>query len=277
MHCPESAVQRFITNKASWKKWWPGTYGNDSIYLYRDCNIQILQVLLNGVKTSCSTRGVTSNAYLQVFSSTDSTSDLVWSCNKKLPANIFQKITAYIVLQTQQAQVKDLMDSVKIFFENEQDVYGFTTQVQLVKDTSLIAVKKVLDHYPATGEVYQLIDDITHYIQQNRGQEVSHPMLNVYQESPAVYNVMVAVPIEKDMQGNNVFQLKKMLPGELIAAQISGGPYTIRKSEAELKNYIDDYKRVSPAIPYQSLITDRRSEHDTAKWITILYYPVFHK
>jgi hypothetical protein len=42
-----------------------------------------------------------------------------------------------------------------------------------------------------------------------------------------------------------------------------------------MKNYVEDNKKTSPAIPYQSLITNRLTETDTTKWVTKLYYPVF--
>jgi hypothetical protein len=41
-----------------------------------------------------------------------------------------------------------------------------------------------------------------------------------------------------------------------------------------VQKYKDDYQRVSPAIPFYSLITDRLKEPDSSKWITKIYFPV---
>ena len=57
--------------------------------------------------------------------------------------------------------------------------------------------------------------------------------------------------------------------------EIKGGIYTITTGEKELANYVIDYKKLSPAVGFQSLVTNRLLEADTAKWITRLYYPIF--
>ena len=37
---------------------------------------------------------------------------------------------------------------------------------------------------------------------------------------------------------------------------------------------MDDYHLTSPAISFQSLVTDRQVEKDSLKWITKIYYPI---
>ena len=63
--------------------------------------------------------------------------------------------------------------------------------------------------------------------------------------------------------------------GNILTGEVKGGTYTINQAEMELKNFVTDFKRISPAIPYQSLITNRLQEKDTTKWITKLYYPIY--
>ena len=63
--------------------------------------------------------------------------------------------------------------------------------------------------------------------------------------------------------------------GNLLEGEISGGFASIRKAFNEYENFIKDYAKTSPAIPYELIITDRTKERDTAKWITRLCYPVF--
>jgi len=100
-------------------------------------------------------------------------------------------------------------------------------------------------------------------------------MLNVYADNPGRYQVMVAIPTKSDLPSESGFQLKKMVLGNILVAEVKGGPATVRLGEENLQNYVDDYHKISPAIPYQSLITNRMAESDTTKWITKLYYPVF--
>ena len=66
-----------------------------------------------------------------------------------------------------------------------------------------------------------------------------------------------------------------MILGNILEAKVVGGPATIEKGEIAMKNFAKDYGKVSPAIPFQLLVTDRNKEQDTSKWITYLKYPVF--
>jgi hypothetical protein len=67
-----------------------------------------------------------------------------------------------------------------------------------------------------------------------------------------------------------------MALGNILVGEVKGGTYTVISGEQNLTNYVNDHKKMSPAIPYQSLVTDRLLEADTSKWVTKLYYPVFY-
>jgi hypothetical protein len=56
--------------------------------------------------------------------------------------------------------------------------------------------------------------------------------------------------------------------------EVKGGFLTIDAAYKELQLFIEDYQRTSMAIPFESLITDRRIEQDTMKWISIICQPV---
>jgi hypothetical protein len=62
--------------------------------------------------------------------------------------------------------------------------------------------------------------------------------------------------------------------GNILITEVKGGPASIKKAFNEMETYITDYRRTAPAIPFQSLITDRSKEPDTSKWVTKIYYPV---
>ena len=66
-----------------------------------------------------------------------------------------------------------------------------------------------------------------------------------------------------------------MLPGgNILITEVKGGPEEIKKAYRQVELYISDFQRVAPAIPFESLVTDRRAEKDSTKWITRIYYPV---
>jgi hypothetical protein len=62
--------------------------------------------------------------------------------------------------------------------------------------------------------------------------------------------------------------------GNMLVTEVKGGQIEVNKASVQLLNYISDYNRTAPAIPFESLVTDRRKEPDSSKWITRIYYPV---
>jgi hypothetical protein len=65
-----------------------------------------------------------------------------------------------------------------------------------------------------------------------------------------------------------------MVLGDILVTEVRGGPHHIKKGLQQLEYYLNDYQRTSPAIPFESLITDRSIQPDTAQWVTRIYYPV---
>jgi hypothetical protein len=101
-------------------------------------------------------------------------------------------------------------------------------------------------------------------------------MLNVNFDGLGNYETMVAISIDTLLPAKGPFSPKLVLKGgNILEAQITGGPATIRKGFEQFENYRSDYRISAPAIPYQLLVTDRLKEADTTKWITRFYYPVF--
>ena len=172
--------------------------------------------------------------------------------------------------------MNELLQSMKAFLEKTKNIYGVDIKETLVKDSALISTRRQFDHYPNVQEVDSMIQSLKKYIRQNNAIEKNSPMLNVFELGNSRYEAMTAIPVDKALPKTNEFAPKFLLKGgNILEAQIQGGPYTIKKGLEELENYRADYKFNSPAIPYQLLVTDRTKEPDTTKWITRLYYPIF--
>jgi hypothetical protein len=62
--------------------------------------------------------------------------------------------------------------------------------------------------------------------------------------------------------------------GNILITEVKGGQNEITNAYKQIQNYVSDYNRSAPAIPFESLVTDRRKEPDSSKWITRIYYPV---
>jgi hypothetical protein len=86
---------------------------------------------------------------------------------------------------------------------------------------------------------------------------------------------MVAIPLLKDIPSSEEFTIKKMILGNILETIVIGDRQTITNGFESLKNYASDYRKLAPAIPFQSLLTNRLQEKDSTKWKTRLSYPVY--
>lgn len=274
VNCPEPAVARQITNNNKWA-WWPGKK-EDSMYTYKNYNYKIEKILYNGIEATVSNNTDSLKGTLQfLYYGTDST-QFQWTSKYIFPANPFKRFQQYIRQRKLKTNVESLLGDIKEYFGKEENVYGMKIVKQRVTESSLISVKETFSHYPTIQEIYNLIGSIKEYIRKMGNEEADHPMLHVEQYDSTIFEAMVAIPTRTELPSEGKFRLKKMVLGNILMAEVKGGIYTIMKGEQELNNYVYDHKKSSPAIPFQSLVTNRFSEPDTSKWITRLYYPIFH-
>lgn len=78
----------------------------------------------------------------------------------------------------------------------------------------------------------------------------------------------------KTVQNSERFIIKKMVAGKILISEIKGGSGNAEAGIKILESYMDDYHLTSPAISFQSLVTDRQKEKDSSKWVTKIYYPI---
>ena len=276
VNCTEPAVARQITDINKWDLWWPGQKTSETIYSYKDHNYKIEKVLLNGFEATVYNNKDSVKGTLNfIFHGTDSTQFQWTSSAYSFSANPIKRFGQYLQLRKIKNSVEDLLRNLKKYFDSQENVYGMKIVKQKVTESSLISTKQTFRNYPSTEEIYSMINSVKEYIHKKGGEESSYPMLNVHREGDGIYQTMVAIPTKTELPSEGNFHLKKMVLGNILMAEVKGGIYTVIKGEQELTNYVNDYKKIAPAIPFQSLVTNRLSETDTSKWITRLHYPIF--
>jgi effector-binding domain-containing protein len=129
--------------------------------------------------------------------------------------------------------------------------------------------------YPSQQEYYNLIKKLQDYIATNGASPANYPMLNIAEIDSNNFVTTVAIPVNKVLPDTGPIVFKKMFPGNILTAEVKGGVHAIEEGFRQLNHYVSDYQLVLPAIPFQSLITDRLVEADTSKWMTKLYYPIY--
>jgi len=274
-NCTQSAAARLIVSKDNWKRWWPGQQANDSFYRYKGLNFKIDKILLYGFEATIFRNKDSAKGLLTVVPAGNDSARFEFAGRYVYSSNPVTRVLQCFRFATIRNNVENFVSDTRTYFNNQQNVYGFNVVEGKVRDSSMISTKETFNHYPDVKEVYDMIDGLRQFVKEKGGEQVDSPMLNVYADNPGRYQVMVAIPTKSDLPSEGGFQLKKMVLGNILVAEVKGGPATVRLGEENLQNYVDDYHKISPAIPYQSLVTNRMAESDTTKWVTKLYYPVF--
>jgi hypothetical protein len=273
--CTQEAAARFFINKGKWQQWWPGQKKDNNLYVFRNYYYRVNKIMLNNVDLTLSNKNDSVRGLLAIVGDSNGLTTFQWNSTFKLPFNPFARLRQYREWKNIESNIISLLESTSNFFDKQENIYGMKIQVETVKDSSLITYSRLLNHYPTTEEAYNMIGMIKEFIEKNGGNENNNPMMHVQVIGPTEFGVMVAVPTVGDLPSEGNFKSKKMVLGNILTGEVRGGIYKIIQAELELKNFATDFKRISPAIPYQSLITNRLLEPDTSKWITRLYYPIF--
>ena len=168
----------------------------------------------------------------------------------------------------------EVVKALQTYLEKKENVYGMNISQEKVVDTILISTKYISNTYPTTREIYSLINDLRKYISEAGAEGTNPPMLNIANDNNS-YRTMVAIPINKIISEKGNYVFKRMIPGKILVAQVKGGEHTAMEALKQIDLYITDNNLSSPAIPFESLITNRSQEPDTTKWVTKIYYPIY--
>ena len=272
----ERIISQHINEGAERVKWWPEKsavtedvmYLNGLEYKFKASNLNLNEVSIRKgdfeAKSFISWQVVSKN-----------TLKISWRTAIP-PGN--NPITRFLRYQNAR-KVKKNMDIILESFLNyvvqSKNVYGFDIKRTLVKDTLLASATMMHVTSPETKAVYSLIDSVKRFVAKNNLKQVNPPMLNVFIDEKEDFQTIVALPINGEFKSTGNIEMKKMVPGNILEMTVKGGPKTIEKGFNQIKMYVNDFQLISPAMPFESLITDRAKQPDTSKWVTKICYPIF--
>ncbi|MES2374137.1 MAG: GyrI-like domain-containing protein [Bacteroidota bacterium] len=289
IQCPDNAATRFLADESRWKLWWPDSVAmvnnavskggfagtnTDGSFFYGGTTFTIAQKTFNGAVLSTSFAGekITGNL-VHAASSPDSLA-VILQYATTLSLNPLKRIEQYQEAQKLKKNSSAILNHLKSFLENRENVYGIVIKEIRVTDTLLMSTFFMSPTYPSVDAIYTSINKLKTYIAANGSQETGFPMLNVTVIDSTHFKIRVGIPVNKALKENADMQLKKMIPGRILVTEIKGGLQAIKNAYAQLHYYLADYDLSSPAIPFESLISNRVQEKDSSKWITRIYYPI---
>lgn len=273
---PAAAVLRRLTQPDGIGTWWPGTAGPDTSWSLGHGLFHYREAYVGSVTLTARHGSLPTEIAIGAAGSSTSTT-LTLTATSRLPANPWARLRETLAYGSVRADLDTLLARLANRFANPDELYRFHIERQQVSDATLVSLKQDYDHPPATEEVYALIARVQTHIAAKGARPTNHPMLNIYpREGGGGVTAQVAVPTDRELASEGPFLLKRMLPGgNILMAEVRGGRPSVDSCLQALEDYARDRNILSPAIPFQSLVTDRLAEKDSTRWVTRVYYPVF--
>lgn len=275
----QEGVFRYLRTDSNWQKWWPEeTIKNPdgkTIFTFNDHSFSLKKVQHNSFEFNVERNKDTIVSVLYLLPVQLDSFKLQWGTNINTSVNPITKIQRYFLKKDLEKAFEDLLSKMADHFTKTKNIYGLDIKPEKVQFQHFITTKKTFTRFPVTTDVYTMISQIREYITETDAKEENQPILNISTKDSIHFETQVAIPVNKDLPGNNVFASKWMLKGgNILVAEINGDINEINLGFKKMEKYISDYHRTIIAIPFQMLITDRMKEPDSTKWITRLYYPV---
>lgn len=280
-----NGFNRTITDHQRWKQWWPGemdTVQNDKApyrlvfnknhytFLESSATFQTIQIH-QGDDTVLS--------QLVFVPLNKDTISIQWEAANITSFSPLKRYSRYRHLNGLEKDWQVILIKLKEYFSSASNIYGLAIQKEKVKDSILITTIINTRLPPTTDTIYSLIDELKTFAKKRGANQRGLPMLNISQvntvDAGASYRTQVALPVDRELPVEGRIQYRWMFGGgKILAAEVKGGPATIANAFLQLENYVADHNLVAPAIPFQSLVTDRRAITDTNQWVTKVYWPV---
>ncbi len=253
------------------------TRSNDSSYFFKHNNIafEFKDRMFDVIEVSMRHKNLQLNSVISFTELSPDSTAVEWKTGMKMSNNPVKRIQQYLQANKIHKGMSFILEQLQQFVSNKKNVYGLTIQRALVTDSLLVTTKTTTKNYPSTQEYYDMIKKLQDYITANGGSSANYPMLNIAETDSNNFVVTVAVPINKVLPDKGDIFFKRMFPGNILITEVKGGVYAIEEGFKQLNRFVSDYQLVPPAIPFQSLVTDRLMETDTSKWMTKLYFPVY--
>lgn len=271
----KDALLRKLSDTNSWREWWPSESEHRSPNGYFLNQLQFIP----GPPTAVSIPVLIADGKEEIRSELTFIRLKAGTTTIQLEAEIraarfFDRLPSYLKARRIKKSFDEITRSIKNY-ANTKNLYGYNIRESKVSDSILVFVSDTVNGKPGVAEIYRLVDILRAYIRRHSGVETNYPMLNLYTPDSSQYLIKVAIPVNKRLPDSSSIRYKWMLGGgNILIAEVKGGYDKINDAYSEILRFISDQGRNVPAIPFESLVTDRRRQPDSTQWITRIYYPV---
>ncbi len=249
---------------------------SDTAFYLNKYAYQIREPLYNGSRILISKGGVTYNTLLMLIPLSSDSSVLHWKVDVITDRNPLTKLFTYLKAEDLKTNMNEVVQQLQAYLSKESNVYGYRIQRTTLTDTVLVFTKQLSPLSPGVNEIYSLVDELRNYIGAKKAAETNYPMLNIT-KTDSGYLTMVGIPTNKELPPNKNIVSKRLAPNKdkiLTTEEVRGGAATVKDAYQQIEQYMTDHSLSAPVIPFELMITDRREQKDTSKWVTKIFYPI---
>jgi len=277
MEANKEGLYRKLSHPGSWAEWWPGskTLNESGAWEMDGGEFLPLEQKMLSLSVQMKEGFVETTAELTLIAIKTDSCLLHIETSFPASSNPFKRIAAYLKAVKIKEHFTTMLQSVNTTYSQVAKLYGYDIRKEKVVDSNLVYIANMTKSLPSNDQVYDMVRKLNAYIHAQQATATGHPMLNVFTRDSIDYEVRVAIPVDRRLPDAGEIHYKWMLGGgNILITEVKGGPAEIKKAYEQITHYVTDYKRIAPAIPFESLVTDRSVQKDSSQWITRIYYPV---
>ena len=277
INCTVDGTNRFLTHDDNWEKWWPQNKINKSQdnFSYAGFTFKPIKKLYNRQMVIIEKNDLKIQSFIDLIQLSNDSLIVRWHTEMNTNINPIKRLKQYNNAVKIKRSMHNILIRLQTFLADKNNIYDYEIHKDNIQKTYLVATISAFTHYPSTAEIYESIDKLKKYIALKEAVETNFPMVNITGSDSTKYEAMIAIPTNKELPGSGSIFMKRIVTEKVLAGKVQGGTYEINNALKQLQTFLDDYHLTSPAIPFQSLVTDRLNQPDTSKWITIVYLPIF--
>ncbi len=278
----ENSSARYLLDSAKWKQWWTFTdsAGNslpyqNGFFISNGDTFRLDKLLHMSADIIIKHSTDTTRSRVLLIAQSNDSCVLQWQCSLDAGANPITRFQQYRKAIALKKAIDKVISHFRVFAENPENVYGLKLTRSSINDTLFMSNKVIYNAIPTTPDIYRQVQQLQAYIEKNGGVQSGNPIYNTIKTDATHYQLMVAVPINKVMTGNDLFSFKRMIRGSFIVTDVKGGEQAIENASNSLDLFFSDYSKTSMAMNFRMLITNRLETPDSSQWVTRLYHPVY--
>jgi hypothetical protein len=279
--CTVEGGFRTLSQYQQWDKWWPGekkqtpATNKAGTFVYKGDSFYVSKVSHNNFNISIKHNQLLLTSEMNIIPLPNNAMAIKWHSSFAAGSNPFKRYLNYKKAVALKENMHSILDAMKVYLSDKKNLYGLPLNEESTKDSILLTYKTTTSAYPNITFIYTIINNLKNKSKAGGADVTGSPMLNITPETSTLYKVRVALPINKVLPDTKDYFISKLIPGKFITTEVRGGDSIINEALKNIQLYFLDYKRITMAIPFQYLVTDRSMESDSTKWLTKIYAPVY--